>query len=120
MICKTVFEMENAGDLKYHKVSDAIVGLMNKRARVLEPWILVNQVGGLVRERAQDSYDWDRGDEQSTFDVAAVGKGMSGVLSSLRGIWLLRQRVPNTREQRKGEGSEGWQRRRGFKVQGER
>ena len=32
-----------------------------------------------MRERAEDSYDWDGGDEQSTFDVAAVGKGMSGV-----------------------------------------
>ena len=27
-----------------------------------------------MRERAEDSYDWDGGDEQSTFDVAAVGQ----------------------------------------------
>ena len=32
-----VFEMGNAGELKYHKVRDAIVGIMNNRARVLEP-----------------------------------------------------------------------------------
>ena len=38
-----VFEMENAGDLKYHKVRDAIVGIMNNPAKVLEPtpWIFV-------------------------------------------------------------------------------
>ena len=103
-----VFEMGNAGVLKYHKVMDAIVGIMNNRARVLEPTPMdIGQVGGPVRERAEDSYDWDGGDEQSTFDVAAVGKGMSGV--SLR-CWRFGHfaRVPNTREQRQGKGSEGW------------
>ena len=47
-----MFEMGNAGDLKYHKVRDAIVGIMNNRARVLEPTPMDNgQVGGPVRER---------------------------------------------------------------------
>ena len=36
-----VFEMVNAGVLKFHQVRDAIVGIMNNRARVLEPWIFV-------------------------------------------------------------------------------
>ena len=70
----------NAGVLKYHNVRDAIVGIMNNRERVLEPTPRdTGQVGGPVRQRAEGSYDWDGGDEQSTFDVAAVGKGMSGV-----------------------------------------
>ena len=39
----------NAGDLKYHKVRDAIVGIMNNRARVLEPTPMdIGQVGGPV------------------------------------------------------------------------
>ena len=106
-----VFEMGNAGDLKYHKVRDAIVGIMNNRARVLEPTPMdIGQVGGPVRERerAEDSYDWDGGDEQSTFDMASSWEGHVRRLSSLRWIWPFRQRVPNTREQRQGEGSEGW------------
>ena len=49
-----VFEMGNAGDLKYRKVRDAIVGNMNNRARVLEPTPMdIGQVGGPVRERAE-------------------------------------------------------------------
>ena len=44
--------MGNAGDLKYHKVRDAIVGIMNNWARVLEPTPMdIGQVGGPVRER---------------------------------------------------------------------
>ena len=46
-----VFEMGNAGDLKYHKVRDVIVGIMNNWARVLEPTPMdIGQVGGPVRE----------------------------------------------------------------------
>ena len=54
-----VFEVANAGDLNYHKVRDAIVGIMNNPARVLEPTPMdVGQVGGPVRESVEDSYDW--------------------------------------------------------------
>ena len=46
-----VSEMENAGDLKYHRVRDAILGIMNSRVRVLEPTPMdIGQVGGSVRE----------------------------------------------------------------------
>ena len=110
MICKTkVFEMENAGDLKkkYHKVRDAIVGIMNNPARVLEPTPMgICQVGGLVRERAEDSSDWDGGDEQSTFDMAAVGKGMSGVFFVAGDLAISPECAQH--QKRQGEGSEGW------------
>ena len=47
-----VFEMENAGDVQYHRVRDAIVGIMNIRARVLAPTPMdVGQVEDLC-ERA--------------------------------------------------------------------
>ena len=55
----TVFEMGNAGqgrDRGHHEQPD------------------IGQVGGL-RESGEDSYDWDGGDERSTFDVAAAECG---------------------------------------------
>ena len=45
----------NAGDLKYHNVRDAIVGIMNNGARVLEPTPMdIGQVGGRERERERE------------------------------------------------------------------
>ena len=111
-----VFEMVNAGDLKYHKVRDAIVGIMNNRARVREPTpIDIGQVGGLVREsRGQLRLGWRR--RTVHFQCGCSWEGHVRRLSSLRGTWPCRQRVPNTREQMQGEGMEGWSRRRGFQV----
>ena len=103
-----VFEMGNAGDLKYHRVRDAIVGIMNNRARVLEPTPMdIGQVGGPVRESGEDSYDWDGGDEQSTFDVAAVGKGMSGVCLRCGGFGHLARECPTPESKGKGKGEKG-------------
>ena len=105
-----VFEMGNAGDLKYHKVRDAIVGIMNNRARVLEPTpMVIGQVGGREREResrGQLRLGWRR--RTVHFRCGCSWEGHVRRLSSLRGIWPFRQRVPNTREQRQVEGSEGW------------
>ena len=98
----------NAGVLKYHNVRDAIVGIMNNRERVLEPMPRdTGQVGGLVTEsRGQLRLGWRR--RTVHFRCGCSWEGHVRRLSSLRGIWPFRQRVPNTRVQRQGEGSEGW------------
>ena len=103
-----VFEMVNAGDFKYHKIREAIVGIMNNRARVLEPTPMdIGQVGGPMREsRGQLRLGWRR--RTVHFRCSCSWEGHVRRLSSLRGTWPFRQRVPNNREQRQGEGSEGW------------
>ena len=80
-----VFEMGKAGDLKYHKVRDAIVGIMNNRARVLEPTPMdIGQVGGPVREsRGQLRLGWRR--RTVHFRCGCSWEGHVRRLSSLRG-----------------------------------
>ena len=102
-----VFEMVNAGDLKYHKVRNAIVGIMNNRARMVEPTPMdIGQVGGLVREsRGQLRLGWRR--RTVHFRCGCSWEGHVRRLSSLRGIWPFPKRVPNTREQRQAKGGKG-------------
>ena len=96
---------------------------MNNRARVLKPTPMNNCiVGGLVQESGEDSHDWGwRRTVQSTFDVAAVGKGDVG-----RFVFVapdsanLSERVLNNREHRQWEGDEGLPMRCGFEAQGHR
>ena len=99
-----VFGMSNGGDFKYNRVRDAIVSIMNNRARVLEQTPTdTGQVGGPAREVGDDGYFWDGGEDHSSFDVDAVGRGALGCCHQCSGFGHFARKCPTLEGKGKGK-----------------
>ena len=113
-----VFEMSNGGELKYHKVRDAIMGIMNNRARVLEPTPMdIGQVGGRARAVGEEVDFWDGAEEEPDYEVDAVGKGGVGGCHRCGGFGHFARVCPTPEGKGKGK-AKGWKGGTDFNFKG--